>query len=145
MTDETQERITPEALSRPTSSDAFLLDCKGREIRVGDVIRVKHFQTRHGRGWKQHWMYKHVVGKVALGKGDYPALKIRSLQDPSKPVHEYYEKRSCGMRDDIEIVDGLHEENGRIIAFDERPRFHPNTKLTDPKGSVLRQGSANSP
>lgn len=115
-------------LDRHSGSDAFLLDCKGREIRVGDVIRVKHFATRHGRGWKQHWMYKLVVEKINLGKGgDYPALKIRSLQDPAKRVHEYYEKRTGEVRDDIEIVDGLHEENGRMVSFDQRPRRHPNT------------------
>ena len=118
-----------EALDVRTGSGcSFLLDCKGREICVGDVIRVKHYATRHGRGYRQHWMYKLVIEKLALGtehKADF--LKVLSLQDPAKTPHSYYEQLTGKLRDDIEIVDGVTEDaDGRLMSFDERPRRRPN-------------------
>lgn len=112
------------------NTDPYLLDCKGRKIEIGDVLRVKHFVTRHGRGLKQHWMYKLVVDKLVLGTegpAPMPALKILSLQDPRKTPHHYYERLDGRLDDRIEIVSGITEDNGFLISFDERPKYRPAT------------------
>lgn len=134
--DTNKPKDAAEALDvRNGSGCSFLLDCKGREIRVGDVIRVKHYTTRHGRGYRQHWMYKLVTEKLELGterKADF--LKVLSLQDPAKKPHSYYEQLTGELRDDIEIVDGITEDaDGRLMSFDERPRRRPNT-ASQPRG-----------
>lgn len=35
-----------------------IFDSKGNKIRQWDIVRVDHFQTKRGRGYQMHYMYK---------------------------------------------------------------------------------------
>lgn len=83
-------------------------DKTGREIMVGDTLKVFHFI---GARRRRHFMYKYVSGIVS---GNY--FRISHLN----PKDEAYLMEMDGRQhDDIEIVQGFGADG---TPFDERPK-----------------------
>lgn len=102
----------------------ILCDCKGREILLGDTLKVFHFT---GARRKKYWMYKHVVERVMLGTANpKPAYKLSHLN--LRPESYYWE-----------IIDGRHLVGAEIVQgygtdgtpFDDRPKHSfQNTEIS---------------
>ena len=75
------------------------LDKNGREIKIGDVLKVYHFQAARYR--KHHYMYKQVVGYADHSK-DYFKISHLELSD------EYWQSLRIdeGVKEHIEIIQG---------------------------------------
>jgi len=87
-------------------------DKTGREIKVGDVLKVFHFV---GARNKRHYMYKQVTGKVFLGRLDpSPFLVVNHLN--MDPEDNYHVHMDGTVMSDYEIV------NSRLCDHDTRPR-----------------------
>ena len=102
---------------------SFVLDKHGREIKPGDVIKVRHFI---GRRRKIHYMYKWVLREERLGKSQIPFLRISHLKTGN--VEESYLLKKDGSKlEEYEIVAGfgLGHKNGGFDPFDERPILCP--------------------
>lgn len=93
-----------------------LYDKNGREILIGDVLKVFHFI---GSRRKRHYMYKHVVGMDRLGKSNRPHLRINHLNLSDNTNYEPMDGRHLT---DYEIVQG-YGEDGK--PFDDRPKKSP--------------------
>lgn len=91
-------------------------DMHGREIAVGDVLKVFHFT---GARRKRHFMFKQVVGERLLGglngspKVPYFDVSHLNLSNDENYTIGKYEGRLI----DYEIVQGLD-------FFEDRPK-HP--------------------
>jgi hypothetical protein len=89
-----------------------LYDKTGRQIKIGDVLKVYHFT---GARRKRHYMYKHVIGEHVLGKASpEPFLKISHLSEGEGYYSEIMDGR---VLPDYEIVQGAKDD------FSERPRI----------------------
>ncbi len=86
-----------------------LRDKTGRQIELGDILKVFHFI---GRRNKHHYMYKQAMGIKTLGSGtDYLMLSHLDLND------EYYLECCDGrVLSDYEIVQSVDAQ------FLNRPR-----------------------
>lgn len=98
-----------------------VFDKTGREIMVGDVLKVYHFTEVRRR--KKHFMYKHVVRKDAFSDGT-PIFKISHL-DLSDDCYTI-------------VCDDSHLSDHEIVqsndcAFEERKR-HPRPSGGDRHG-----------
>lgn len=89
---------------------ANLYDKHGREIMIGDVLKVFHFTAALRR--KKHFMYKHVVG-------------FRVFRDGSTGINVSH----LDLKDDCYVIvcDGSHLSDHEIVQsidcrFDQRPR-----------------------
>lgn len=101
----------------------FLLDCKGREILLGDLLKVFHFT---GRRRKKNYMYKHVIERLTLGnQNPVPAYKLSHLE--LKKDGYYYELINGRQLMDYEIVQGFGGIDGQpfYLCLDERPKREP--------------------
>lgn len=98
----------------------ILCDEKGREILVGDVLKVFHF---FGARRKKYWMYKQVVERTTLGFATpVPAYKLSHLN--LRPESYYWEIINGRHLAGVEIVQGYGAEG---MPFDDRPKhFLPN-------------------
>lgn len=94
---------------------AKLYDKTGREIMVGDVLKVYHFTAALRR--KKHFMYKQVIGQRASRSGT-PMLDVSHLD----MTGDYYVLVCDGTRlPDHEIVQSIdckHEERPRRALED---------------------------
>ena len=82
-------------------------DKNGRKIKVGDVLKVYHFQ---GAQWRKHYfMFKQVVAEKALGPSGalYLLVSHLGLKDPETPGNGYYLPQNDQTESDVEIVQGL--------------------------------------
>lgn len=90
-------------------------DKNGREIKVGDVLKVYHFT---GARRKRHYMYKQVICERPLGglggseKTPYFVVSHLDLSDET-----YYLGKHEGLQNGYEIIQGLDD-------IFERPK-HP--------------------
>lgn len=77
-----------------------LFDKNGLTILPYDLLKVFHFT---GARRKKHYMYKHVLGVVTLGKGENSAqyYKLSSL---SECGHTYHEKIDGRAMQSVEIL-----------------------------------------
>ena len=86
-------------------------DKNGKEIRIGDVLKVFHFI---GARRKKHYMYKQVIGERLLGglidgrKTSYFVISHLDLTDDN-----YYLGKSEGILPDYEILQGLDDIDAR--------------------------------
>ncbi len=87
----------------------FPIDKKGREILVGDTLKIFHFIGARG---KKNYMYKYVAEIVRIGDEDF--YKVSHLNHKGEFFHMALDGK---IRNDIEIVQG-YGSNG--ISFDER-------------------------
>lgn len=83
-------------------------DKHGREIKIGDVLKVYHFT---GSRRKKHYMYKQVVGERLLGglggKPKVPYFDVSHLDmnhDENYTIHKHE-----GVLRDYEILQGLDD------------------------------------
>jgi len=109
--------------------DGELYDKTGTPIKVGDVLKVFHFV---GARRKRHYMYKHVLSAVHLGKENpKPYLKISHL---SLDESEYYHERLDGrFLQDYEIVQGCE------AYWKDRKRASPQSIEEPNKGDTDSQ------
>ena len=75
-------------------------DKHGREIKIGDILKVYHFT---GARQEKYYMYKQVIGERLLGGLG------------GKPKVPYFDV-SEGIKQDYEILQGLDD-------IEERPKF----------------------
>lgn len=93
---------------RPTEA---IFDKTGREIMLGDVLKVFHFV---GSRNKRHYMYKQVVGeKVCKTPPHYWFLSHLEMREGDG----YHLARDGSILDDYEIVQSVD------ARFEDRPRF----------------------
>lgn len=119
-TDSPKTQRPPALALAPCSG--FLLDKHGREILVGDVLKVLHFVAAVRR--EKCYMYKHVIDREMLGTTKpVPALKISHLN--LKEGGYYRELLNGRQLEDYEIVQGYGEDG---VCFKDRPKRGPNRK-----------------
>ena len=102
-------------------------DKHGREIQVGDLLKVYHFT---GRRRKRYFMYKQVVGTKWLGGyGNKPKRQYFSVSHLSLGRdRNYYIGLDQGVLSDYEIIQGLDD-------IEERPKAHPMTPQETQEGT----------
>jgi len=95
--------------------DEAAYDKTGRQIMVGDVLRVFHF--RGARWRKDYYMYKQVICARVLGKSGKPYLFVSHLNMKADPVADrdggYNLAQDGQIEDRIEIVQGLDWHHDR--------------------------------
>ncbi|SNS29147.1 hypothetical protein SAMN06295912_1402 [Sphingomonas laterariae] len=96
-----------------SATRSALYDKHGREIMVGDILKVFHFI---GRRNKHHFMFKQVMREQKLGKGveDYFYISHLNFRDDGYHLH-----RDGSVLGDYEIVQSIDAQ------FDRRPRIDP--------------------
>lgn len=94
------------------------LDASGREIRVGDLLRVNHFV---GRRRKQHHMYFLVFELAGQLRAAHTHLipKTGLSTDSSLPLTVVLR-----LSPDATIIDGYACLEGEL-SFEDRPRYTP--------------------
>lgn len=107
------ERI--EAVGVDEQRDATY-DKTGRQILVGDVLKVYHF--RGARWRKDYFMFKQVVGTRVLGKSgdEYLLVSHLNMKPADGPDGGYHLAQDGTHHSDIEIVQGLdwHHDRPRL-------------------------------
>jgi len=84
----------------------------GREIKVGDVLKVKHFV---GARNKQHFMFKQVIGTTKLGL--YKRTEYFKVSHLDLTRDFYYLPARGEALDDYEIVQVIAPE-----LIEDRPK-----------------------
>lgn len=107
----------------------FLLDKNGREILVGDVVKVFHFAS----GRRKFYMYKLALKKVMLGTlNPQPALRLSHLS-PENIESGYYELLNGRQLEDYEIVQGYGPDTpSGFEPFYYRPKRKPAPSAPEP-------------
>lgn len=88
-----------------------IYDRTGREIHVGDVVKVFHFV---GARRKRHYMYKQAVAIDELGESKSKWMRFSHLDMTGEGYHE---PLNGAFLDDYEIVQGVNADH------DARPRI----------------------
>lgn len=122
-------------------------DKTGRQIMVGDVLKVYHFQ---GARWRKHYfMYKQVLGERVFGKGANSGARLLvshlNMKDWDDRDGGYTLARDGKILPHIEIVQGLDWHHDRPRRAQETPtRQRQDRNGLGPKdgGSV---GNADAP
>lgn len=98
-----------------------LFDKTGREIMVGDVLKVFHYVAALRR--KRCYMYKQVTKTKTLGKSGQPyfVLSHLNMKDPEGKDGGYYQAIDGRTLADYEIVQSCQG------YFEDRPR-HLSTR-----------------
>jgi len=102
---------------------SFVLDKHGREIKPGDILKVRHFIGRHR---KINYMYKWVLREERIGKSQMPFLRVSHLTTGN--VEDGYLLQKDGSKlEEYEIVAGFGRghKNGSFDPFDDRPILCP--------------------
>lgn len=99
-------------------------DKTGRQILVGDVLKVYHFR---GARWnKDYFMFKQVVAEKVLGKSGrlYLVVSHLNLKRADEKDGGYYLAQDGEVHDNIEIVQGLdwHHDRPRIAQAIREPK-----------------------
>ena len=93
--------------------DNITRDKNGRELKVGDVLKVYHFTARMHH--KKHYMYKQIVGLRLLGgfnltpKVEYFDVSHLNLSG----ADNYTISKNEGALPEYEIVQGLDDLDAR--------------------------------
>lgn len=89
-------------------------DKTGRMIKVGDVLKVYHFQ---GARWRKHYyMFKHVVGVKTLPSGnEYLVVSHLNMKPADDRDGGYWLLQDGAILEDTEIVQGIdwHHDRAR--------------------------------
>ena len=105
------------------SEEAMVLDKTGREIKVGDVLKVYHFQ---GARWRKHYfMYKQVIGECTLGRTPAPYLQVSNLNMKLFDEKDggYWLAKDGTVHEHIEIVQGIDWHHDRPALATARYRL----------------------
>ncbi|WP_267395525.1 MULTISPECIES: hypothetical protein [unclassified Sphingomonas] len=95
-------------------------DKTGREIMIGDVLKVYHFTGARWR--KRYFMYKQAMREATLGEGegkaDYFFVSHLNMVTEGQRDDGYYLCRDGSVLADTEIVQGLdwHHDRPRARA-----------------------------
>lgn len=90
-----------------------IYDKTGREIMVGDTLKVFYFI---GKRKKKHYMYKFVDAEVTFGDRKVPYLQVKHLNQRDEHYHLLLNGKK---HDDIEIVQGFGDDG---THFEDRPK-----------------------
>lgn len=90
-------------------------DKHGREIMLGDVLKVFHYI---GARRKRHYMYKQVVGNFTVKGREMTAFRVSHLE-PLTGGDGYLLLRDGRHLAGYEIVQGFGADG---VCFDERPK-----------------------
>lgn len=106
-------------------------DKTGRQIMVGDVLKVDHF--RGARWRKNYFMYKQVLCERTLGPSGRPYLFVSHLNMKADPIADrdggYHLAQDGQIERGVEIVQGLD-------WYHDRPRiFTASATPSDASGS----------
>jgi hypothetical protein len=114
--------------SRPrASAGSVLLDKTGREIHVGDTLKVFHYVARLRR--KKHYMYKYVKERITATNGEERFIILHLCGD----LEKYYVESINGRKlDGVEIVQGFGGVK-RNYCFSDRPILSPNARVSGAK------------
>jgi len=98
---------------------APVYDKTGREIMIGDVLKVYHFT---GARRKRHYMYKQVIDQVTLGKappnqGEYLFVSHLAMKERGQRDDGFHICLNGQILTDYEIVQGLD------AYWQDRPRI----------------------
>jgi hypothetical protein len=134
MSDENIEGST--STLRPVdAAGSVLLDKTGREIHVGDTLKVFHFTARLRR--KKHYMYKYVKERITATNGEERFIILHLCGD----LEGYYVESINGRKlEDVEIVQGFGGVR-RNCCFSDRPILKPNAGIERPM--VPQKGRGN--
>lgn len=91
-----------------------IYDKTGREIRVGDTLKIFHFI---GSRRKKYFMYKQVIDYK-----EYTTHKLFTVSHLDTKNSVYYLADNEKFYNDIEIVQGYNNKNGEL-SFEDRPRI----------------------
>lgn len=115
---------TKQIAAKPT-----VLDKTGREIMVGDTLKVFHFVDVLR---KTHYMYKFVEAKECWRTWTRPMLRISHLAAAHKPQENggncYYEALDGRVMEHVEIVQGYGEDG---TPFEDRPILAENEESVE--------------
>ncbi|HKF95121.1 MAG TPA: hypothetical protein VKB96_11095 [Gammaproteobacteria bacterium] len=90
-----------------------LYDKHGREIMIGDIIKVFHFI---GARRKRHYMYKQVIREgVFSDEAPYFILSHLSMND-SEYYHESKDGRLLSHYEIVQSIDAAFEDRPRVRA-----------------------------
>ena len=103
-------------MRKEKAPEGMLIDKNGREIRVGDVLKVFHFV---GSRSKKHYMYKQVVERLDPPKACTPMFVISHLERNPPDRGTFVMSVNNKVWLDAEIVQGY--EGG--VSFDQRQRY----------------------
>ena len=90
-----------------------IYDKNGREIKVGDTLKIFHFV---GARRKKYYMYKYVHSVVLLSGGKSAYLKVKHLSPEDKHYHIALNGKK---HQDIEIVQGYGDDGD---SYENRPK-----------------------
>jgi len=97
------------------STQAAIYDKHGREIMLGDVLKVFHFI---GPRRKRYYMYKQVIGDFAVKGREMTAFRVSHLE-PNTSGDGYLLLKDGRHLVDYEIVQGFGADG---VCFDDRPK-----------------------
>ena len=97
-----------------------IYDKHGREIMVGDTLKVFHFI---GKRRKMHYMYKFVDAEVTFGDRKVPYLQVKHLNQRDEHYHLLL---NGNKHEDIEIVQGFGDDG---VHFEDRPKREILTRI----------------
>ncbi len=93
-------------------------DKTGREIKVGDMLKVYHFTGARWR--KRYFMYKQVTHETTLGKDSTRYLRVSHLNLKAADEQDsgYHLALDGKVMTDTEIVQGLdwHHDRPRLAT-----------------------------
>lgn len=92
-------------------------DKKGREIRIGDTLKVFHFT---GARKKKYYMYKYVQGVREYETHSLLVINHLSKKFDLKDTYHLLIDNKINL--DIEIVQGFNNKNEEL-SFEDRPRI----------------------
>jgi hypothetical protein len=100
-----------------------LRDINGREIRLGDVLKLFHFRDRRSR--RNVYMYRVVVrcnDKREIDPGGRWLFGVEICDIPTKGLDGAFKHNLQGM--EVEIIDGAFEHlpDGGLAAWYDRPK-----------------------
>ena len=106
----------------PAATCSALYDRTGREIRVGDVLKIFHFT---GARRKRYYMYQYVLGRRKLESGtELLHISYLGKDGPNKGWHTPIDGRCM---EGWEIVQGAGPRLG--LGHEDRPKTYvPNAK-----------------
>lgn len=106
----------------------MMLDKTGREIRVGDTLKIYHFT---GRRRKKYYMYKYIQGIRDFGT--WSAFIVNHLSKEFKLDDIYYLKiEENKIFYDTEIVQGYNNKNNEL-SYEDRPKFAMKVEVDNDK------------
>ena len=80
--------------------EKFILDRKGKKIKIGDVLKIYHFKGSR----RKHYMYKQVIGHHSSERlGNY--FSVAHFYNPDQSKQFYYLEKDNKQHEEIEIIE----------------------------------------